>query len=166
MDALSSLPGSGMISNGFRRGMDGLSDIINRTSMFANPDFTADPLNHPFMPERLSNFLESAYHDPRVTEKELDDLLQNIRPDMDIPESMRGNTPAGLKNSLYHHQEIALTWMKKMEAGTNKGGILADDMGLGKTISTLALMLENQAKSRPKVCLLTNVLLRGHSETN
>jgi SNF2 family DNA or RNA helicase len=40
--------------------------------------------------------------------------------------------------------------MKQMEDGTNKGGILADDMGLGKTISTLALMLANQATSRPK----------------
>lgn len=131
------------------RALDGLSSIINRTSMFANPGFDGSGYQ---MPERLTNFFENAFHDPRVSEKELDDLLQNIRPDMEIPEAERGNSPAGLKNGLYYHQQLALTWMKNMEAGTNKGGILADDMGLGKTISTLALMLENKATSRPKVC--------------
>lgn len=56
---------------------------------------------------------------------------------MDLPKAGLGEAPAGLKRPLYPHQDIALAWMKKMEAGTNKGGILADDMGLGKTISTL-----------------------------
>lgn len=115
-------------------------------------DYSAslDPDGNAF-PDRLTNFLQDAFHDPRVTEKELDDLLQNIRPDMDIPERNRDGTPAGLKSALYPHQELALSWMKNMEAGTNKGGILADDMGLGKTISTLALMLARPATSRPKV---------------
>ncbi|KAJ6436051.1 SWI/SNF family DNA-dependent ATPase Ris1 [Purpureocillium lavendulum] len=52
------------------------------------------------LPDRLSNFLQEVYHDPRVTEKELDDLLQNIRPDMDIPERNRDGTPAGLKQGV------------------------------------------------------------------
>jgi len=40
-----------------------------------------------------------------------------------------------------------------MEAGTNKGGILADDMGLGKTISALALMLSRPSTDPArKVC--------------
>jgi SNF2 family DNA or RNA helicase len=103
------------------------------------------------LPERLSDFIQDAYHDPRMTEKDLDNLLQNIRPDMDIPEMNRDGTPAGLKRPLYPHQELALTWMKKMEQGSNKGGILADDMGLGKTISTLALLLSRPATTRPKV---------------
>lgn len=129
-------------------GLD-LSRIINRTNMF---DYTngMDAFGN-VLPDRLAHFLQDSFHDPRVTEQELDDLLQNIRPDMDIPEKNREGTPAGLKTALYPHQELALTWMKQMEEGTNKGGILADDMGLGKTISTLALMLARPATCRPKV---------------
>ncbi|KAM6535354.1 hypothetical protein FALCPG4_004926 [Fusarium falciforme] len=129
-----------------------LADIITKTNMF---DYTSgmDSHGNP-LPERLSDFIQDAYHDPRMTEKDLDNLLQNIRPDMDIPEMNRDGTPAGLKRPLYPHQELALTWMKKMEAGSNKGGILADDMGLGKTISTLSLLLSRPATTRPKTTLI------------
>ncbi|KEY65737.1 hypothetical protein S7711_05567 [Stachybotrys chartarum IBT 7711] len=129
-----------------------LGNIIQRTSMFdyaSGMDYDGNPL-----PPRLMNCLDDT--NPRLTEKELDDLLTNIRPDMEISQVDRGNTPAGLRNTLYPHQELALTWMKKMEEGTNKGGILADDMGLGKTITTLSLMLARPAplKSRPKTNLI------------
>ncbi|KAI8722138.1 hypothetical protein NCS52_00357000 [Fusarium sp. LHS14.1] len=129
-----------------------LADIITKTNMF---DYSGgmDAYGNP-LPERLSDFIQDAYHDPRMTEKDLDNLLQNIRPDMDIPEMNRDGTPAGLKRPLYPHQELALTWMKKMEQGSNKGGILADDMGLGKTISTLALLLSRPATTRPKTTLI------------
>ncbi|KAF4976216.1 hypothetical protein FZEAL_7079 [Fusarium zealandicum] len=133
-------------------GTSGLSDIIRRTNNF---DYSSglDMYGNP-MSEQLTDILQDAYHDPRVSEKDLENLLQNIRPDMDIPEADRGGTPAGLKRPLYPHQEVALTWMKKMEEGTNKGGVLADDMGLGKTISTLALMLSRPATTRPKTNLI------------
>lgn len=87
---------------------------------------------------------------PPVTEKELDDLLKNISPD-DGSKTGHHPTPSGLKSPLYRHQEVALAWMKKMETGPNKGGILADDMGLGKTISALALILVRSNECRPKV---------------
>lgn len=135
------------------RNLNPLSSIINRTSRFGSGPEYYD-LTQDEMPDRLATFLESAYHDPRVTEKELDDLLQNIRPDMDLPEASRGETPEGLKHPLYRHQELALAWMTDMENGTNKGGILADDMGLGKTISTLALILTRKSESRPKTNLI------------
>ncbi|KAK7962443.1 uncharacterized protein PG986_003268 [Apiospora aurea] len=55
------------------------------------------------------------------------------------------STPLALKEPLYKHQQIALKWMKGMEADEHKrGGILADDMGLGKTISTLALLVDGR----------------------
>ena len=122
-----------------------LADIISRTSTLDYANYSDE--HGGALPDRLSNFLQEVYHDPRVSEQEINDLLQNIRPDMDIPERNRDGTPAGLKGALYLHQELALTWMKKMETGSNKGGILADDMGLGKTISTLALILDRPSSA-------------------
>ncbi|KAH7316617.1 SNF2 family N-terminal domain-containing protein [Stachybotrys elegans] len=132
-----------------------LMDIISSTSMFDYSTGT-DVDGHP-LSDRLTDLFNDAFHDPRVTEKELDDLLQNIRPDME-PGLNRGNTPEALKNSLYPHQELALSWMVKMEEGSNKGGILADDMGLGKTISTLALIHARPATARPKTNLIIGPL--------
>ncbi|VUC30344.1 unnamed protein product [Clonostachys rosea] len=141
-----------------------LSDIISMTSGY---DYTnsLDAFGNP-LPERLTSYINDMVHDTRVTEKELDDLLQNIRPDMEIPERDRVGTPEGLKGTLYHHQEIALTWLKKMEEGTNKGGILADDMGLGKTISMISLMLARPPTARPKTNLIIGpvALLRQWEE--
>jgi len=58
-----------------------------------------------------------------------------------------------LTSDQYEHQKLALTWLKSMEEGTNKGGILADDMGLGKTISALALILSRPSTDPVrKVC--------------
>lgn len=148
--------GTGITVGMNRGGANSMADIINRTSMYSmagmQPGWNPASGVVPGMSDRMATYLENMYHDPRVSEKELDELLQNIRPDMDIPEDARGETPEGLKNNLYRHQELAVAWMKKMEEGTNKGGILADDMGLGKTISTLALILSRKAESRPKVC--------------
>ena len=50
-----------------------------------------------------------------------------------------------MKYPLMEHQKLGLAWMKSMEEGSNKGGILADDMGLGKTIQALALMVTRQS---------------------
>lgn len=129
-----------------------LSSIIQRTSQFDFVNGTDESGDS--MPERLTNYIHDLMHDSRVSDKELDDLLKNIRPDMDIPEMNRDGTPEGLKATLYQHQELALTWAKKMEEGSNKGGILADDMGLGKTISMISLMLTRKATSRPKTNLI------------
>ncbi|KAF5705550.1 DNA repair protein [Fusarium globosum] len=95
-----------------------------------------------------------SFHTPLLDQGELDDLLKNISADMDLPKAGLGEAPEGLKRPLYPHQDIALAWMKKMESGTNKGGILADDMGLGKTISTLSLLLDRRASTRPKTNLI------------
>ncbi|EER30020.1 hypothetical protein D8B26_007300 [Coccidioides posadasii str. Silveira] len=72
--------------------------------------------------------------------KELQNLLENIRPDKDL-KCNGESTPEAMKYTLMDHQKYGLAWMKAMEEGSNKGGILADDMGLGKTIQALALIV-------------------------
>ncbi|KKZ63232.1 hypothetical protein EMCG_02437 [[Emmonsia] crescens] len=77
---------------------------------------------------------------PETTKDELQKLLENIRPDQEL-DCNREGTPEALQFSLMEHQKLGLAWMKSMEEGSNRGGILADDMGLGKTIQALALMV-------------------------
>ncbi|KAF5656697.1 dna repair rad16 [Fusarium heterosporum] len=130
-----------------------LASIINRTNNF-------DPVNGLYqdgspMPQHALDFLHDSYdHGPGLNDDELKDLLKNISADMDLPNLNPNDAPAGLKGPLYPHQDIALAWMKKMEEGSNKGGILADDMGLGKTISTLALILARPTNTQPKTTLI------------
>ncbi|CAG7560751.1 unnamed protein product [Fusarium equiseti] len=137
-----------------------LSDIIGRTNRY---DMThgVDGGGNP-LPTHIREWMQDPDHDPyaallqgpQLDAQELENLLSNISSDMDLPKAGLGEAPAGLKRPLYPHQDIALAWMKKMETGTNKGGILADDMGLGKTISTLALLLARPATTRPKTNLI------------
>ncbi len=105
--------------------------------------------------QSMRDELDVFVSDPRRTQEDLKNLLENIRPDMEIPKADRKGTPEGLKYPLYEHQKLALAWLEAMETGNNKGGILADDMGLGKTISTLALLLSRPSPSRNrKVCYI------------
>jgi hypothetical protein len=127
-----------------------LAATINRVNRFDFHTMT-DGEGNPFG-ERLTNYLDDYVNDPRKTEADIKQLLSNIRPDMEVPEEERGETPDALRYPLYPHQQLALKWMMDMEEGTNKGGILADDMGLGKTVSTLALMVSRPAPDNTKVC--------------
>ena len=93
--------------------------------------------------------------DPQQTQEEIRQLLHNIRPDEEIdPSEASENQPEGLKAKLMPHQVKGLAWMKKMEEGSNKGGILADDMGLGKTIQSIALMLSRPSGSTKRPTLV------------
>ena len=84
--------------------------------------------------------------EPAKTPEELKKLLENIRPDEDIPPEQREDTPKGMNTRLMEHQKLGLAWLKKMEEGSNKGGVLADDMGLGKTVQALALILDRPSE--------------------
>ncbi|KAK0737532.1 SNF2 family N-terminal domain-containing protein [Apiosordaria backusii] len=122
-----------------------LAATIHRTNQidFQNMlDGNGNPLN-----PQLASYLDDFVHNPVKTEEEIQQLLSNIRPDMEIPQEERGETPPGMKYPLYPHQQLALKWMTDMETGINKGGILADDMGLGKTVSTLALMTSRPSET-------------------
>jgi hypothetical protein len=86
----------------------------------------------PGMPEsRLSELKTYAHYvsnDPTKTLEEIKSLLENIRPDMEIPPENREGTPDALVYPLMEHQKVGLTWLKKMEESKTKGGILADDV--------------------------------------
>lgn len=92
---------------------------------------------------RFDQILE---HDPQKTKEEINDLLNNIRPDEDVPDELLVPTPEAMAVTLHKYQEAGLTWLKKCEEGTNKGGILADDMGLGKTIQMLSLIVTRKSE--------------------
>ena len=103
-----------------------------------------DPQNKDLVNRYLER-VDYLTHDPTRTTAEIKSLLENIRPDEDLPEEDREGTPDAMAYKLMPHQQLGLTWMRKMEEGSNKGGILADDMGLGKTIQALALMVSRRS---------------------
>ncbi|TGO66224.1 hypothetical protein BOTNAR_0065g00100 [Botryotinia narcissicola] len=132
------MPEHGMGSTNFNSLRGTVSNRGNLSNVESNLGFLSPSFAYtPQMTERM----EHVINDPRKTEKEIKDLLENIKAEVEIPLEDREGTPEGLRYPLYEHQKIALTWLKQMEEGSNKGGILADDMGLGKTISTLSLIL-------------------------
>lgn len=89
---------------------------------------------------------EIANYDPAKSAEEINALLENIRPDEDMPAHLRVQTPEAMTIKLHKYQELGLTWLQKCEDGTNKGGILADDMGLGKTIQMLSLIVTHKSE--------------------
>ncbi|OLL24867.1 putative ATP-dependent helicase [Neolecta irregularis DAH-3] len=101
------------------------------------------------MAQSYYNMYSSMYdrQDSSQTKEDLKNLLMNIRPDQELPAHLREGTPAGLSDriALMEHQKLGLTWLKKMEQGSNRGGILADDMGLGKTVQSLALIVSRKS---------------------
>ncbi|KAA8894406.1 SNF2 family N-terminal domain-containing protein [Sphaerosporella brunnea] len=107
----------------------------------------------------VRNYVDYVSNDPTKSLAEIKSLLQNIRPDMEIPKEEREGTPEAMLYPLMEHQKVGLTWLKKMEEGPTKGGILADDMGLGKTIQTLALLVSrpSQDEKRKTTLVVTPV---------
>ncbi|KAF1922913.1 uncharacterized protein M421DRAFT_76792 [Didymella exigua CBS 183.55] len=71
----------------------------------------------------------------------VENLLGNVSAhDAEDAPERREQTPANMCSQLKEYQKIGLTWLIKMETGTNKGGILADGMGLGKTVQAISLI--------------------------
>jgi SNF2 family DNA or RNA helicase len=95
------------------------------------------------------------YSDPTRTAEEIQKLVENIRPDEDLPPEFRKGTPEEMSVVLLEHQKLGLSWLTRQEEGNNKGGILADDMGLGKTIQAISLMVSRPSEDpRRKTTLI------------
>ncbi|KAK1992149.1 SNF2 family domain-containing protein [Colletotrichum falcatum] len=138
--------GSNMYSDAYypaNRSSLSTADVVSRTNNFNFMDLT-DGSGNPLDP-RVASIMQDINDDPRKSREEVEALLRNVHAGMEIPEEDRDGTPDAMKYPLYAHQRVALTWMKRQEQGTNKGGILADDMGLGKTISVLSLIVSNKS---------------------
>jgi SNF2 domain-containing protein len=120
-------------SFGSARGLDPLGAAINTISSLHNNNVSDN--RHDYL-----------YSDPTRTTEEIRKLIENIRPDEELPPHMREGTPEEMQCVLLEHQKLGLTWLIRQEQGANKGGILADDMGLGKTIQAIALMISRKSE--------------------
>ena len=134
------IPGSGSSS----RPLSLYDDDDDDEPLFTGSRVLNSYLGHEDMYRR--RFEQIQEHDPAKTAEEINDLLNNIRPDEDIPDHLLVPTPEAMAVRLHQYQEMGLTWLKKAEEGTNKGGILADDMGLGKTIQMLSLIVTRKSE--------------------
>ncbi|KAI9719292.1 MAG: hypothetical protein M1812_003622 [Candelaria pacifica] len=119
----------------------GLPQPRSLQSVIQDSPFNIDgPEGHELY-QNYRNRYDYIANDPTKTRDELTSLLENIRPDEELPPANREGTPERMTYPLMEHQKLGLTWLKNMEEGSNKGGILADDMGLGKTIQALSLIV-------------------------
>lgn len=127
---------------------------------YINDDWLIPNSQSRFKPE-IHRYIDHIRHDPTKSLDEIKTLMENIRPDMEIPPEDREGTPPEMTYPLMEHQKLGLAWLKSMEEGSNKGGILADDMGLGKTIQALALMVSRKStnEARKTTLILTPVAL-------
>lgn len=139
-------PGSGFAGNSVYGGSSALGpftgidrDVIELGYLTGSgmAGSSRDPLDLDAYSARIQYY----YNDPAKTQEEILSLIKHIRPDEELDPEDREGTPEQIKFPLMEHQKLGLAWMKKMEEGTNKGGILADDMGLGKTIQALSLIV-------------------------
>ncbi|KAL1873387.1 hypothetical protein Plec18167_006438 [Paecilomyces lecythidis] len=111
-------------------------DLVSTFSSFGGNSDEYD-----YLRDRYRDLYDDFSSDPKKTTEEIKQLLETIRPDMELAMSGHEGTPEALKYPLMEHQKLGLAWMKSMEESEQKGGILADDMGLGKTIQALALIV-------------------------
>lgn len=109
------------------------------------------------------------HYDPMKTTEEINALLENIRPDEDLPAHLRVQTPEAMAVKLHKYQELGLTWLQKCEDSNNRGGILADDMGLGKTIQMLSLIVTRKSvdpRCRTTLIVAPVALMRQWRQVN
>lgn len=140
--------------------VDSQGNLLQDLGRQYNDDWPVPNSQSRYKPE-IHRYIDHIRHDPTKSLDEIKTLMENIRPDMEIPPEDREGTPPEMTYPLMEHQKLGLAWLKSMEEGSNKGGILADDMGLGKTIQALALMVSRKStnEARKTTLILTPVAL-------
>ncbi|KAF2662474.1 hypothetical protein K491DRAFT_585050 [Lophiostoma macrostomum CBS 122681] len=128
-------PAAGYVFNHHHTIVPSIPNLLGHASDYAVP-------THRSLDEELfGGDLEDLDPLPGTSPDTIANLIENIKPDEEVPPEKREQTPRAMCSQLMEHQKLALTWLKKMEEGSNKGGILADEMGLGKTVQALALVV-------------------------
>jgi hypothetical protein len=95
-------PGSSQGLGGLSQNLDPLSDIIGWSSSSQNQDDFSEIFRHPF-DGRMAEQADYIMNDPRKTTQEIKELLENIRPDVELPPEDREGTPDGLVYGLVCH---------------------------------------------------------------
>jgi DNA repair protein RAD16 len=97
------------------------------------------------------------------------DRLENHHPEivtmwddlekMPILKAGKAAQPQSISRQLKPFQLEGLAWMKEMERGEWKGGLLGDEMGLGKTIQAVSLIMSDYPAKQPSLVLVPPVAL-------
>ncbi len=88
-------PCSSQALGGLSQNLDPLSVIIRGTSSGQNQDDLPDFFRRPF-DGKMAEQVDYIMNDPRKTTQEIKELLENIRPDVELPPEDREGTPDGL----------------------------------------------------------------------
>ncbi len=109
---------------------------------------------------------------PRSRAPEVNDLLENLAPHFQAPETWRERSaalhqlstlipapiPASFNAQLRPYQQLGTAWLWYLYRH-DLGGILADEMGLGKTLQALALIAAATASRHPSSVRKPNLVL-------
>ncbi|EHN03643.1 Rad16p [Saccharomyces cerevisiae x Saccharomyces kudriavzevii VIN7] len=94
---------------------------------------------------------------------ELKDVFSDLRNEPPYV-ARRSDQPDGMTIKLLPFQLEGLHWLISQEESVYAGGVLADEMGMGKTIQTIALLLNDLAKSPSLVVAPTVALMQWKNE--
>ena len=114
-----------LVNGRFRQARPWDDDVVYGGSRQINADPYAGYSDMDLYNQRRSAL---EHYDPLKTTEEITKLLENIRPDEDMPAHLRVQTPEAMAVKLHKYQELGLTWLQQREESSNHGGILADDM--------------------------------------
>lgn len=94
---------------------------------------------------------------------ELADVFNRLR-ETPRAKPVRAPQPDGMKVRLLPFQQEGLHWLVQQENGKYNGGVLSDEMGMGKTIQTIALLMNDMAKTPTLVVAPTVALMQWKNE--